>query len=712
MIKNAAYRTSLNNKTALPAREITHSSEKMATGDRASRLHILIDRCVRRYAEREVNSPTKEMEKSLLLSLSQVLREIRSWITEIGSDVSSVSALVRVLFLVCRIVRLGYCSYLISFVQQEEETGAASYGPESEEYLCLQRLVADLVGLLSMKNVHVQHLAGNILVEVSESLVEYVGRQWGDFIRLLCDSLRLAVMNCSPVPAVSSATGFESPDLHSFGSDALKCKLQKANWCTVSAIFRVLRDILKRLRQEENEELLDVYLESVNSTLAKITWCRVDTFCSHSNHHERNSKGHNGSIASSEEVTVFLGSFVQFLCSVVQQDRFAEDSDGFGPTHLILEKTIDLVPDLLRWCQPKLESQSGSCMQRYLVHKLMVLMIRLTYQSNIKCTILLSWLQYLQRHFQGFLQHNLTGLKPVQDNCLEGSPFFVSLSDREVNETHSKHLQRLSVFLFLRCSFTMLYSSRHTDKHCEFNCRKKAMEKMSNWIERQIPGNTFCDHSTYTKKSVDFSTSFVRLFMHEDDLLFKVLLQFLSVPLHAEELQVGFNAEDLSFQTKEQIILFRLSILFNPVILFCIFLSELHYDHQVLLDYLISKDIGASCAEYLLRLILFSQVICISRVNFSRCLRAVCDSWTLFVEFPFEGNVDASSSKRRKYSLETCEVEQNRKLCSQAYEDAKDCLLSLQKSVVKLHQKNLFPYNPEALLRRLSRFQELCLLHE
>lgn len=43
---------------------------------------------------------------------------------------------------------------------------------------------------------------------------------------------------------------------------------------------------------------------------------------------------------------------------------------------------------------------------------------------------------------------------------------------------------------------------------------------------------------------------------------------------------------------------------------FSVFYCQLHYDHQVLLDYLISKDIGASCAEYLLRLIIFSLVIC------------------------------------------------------------------------------------------------------
>lgn len=186
---------------------------------------------------------------------------------------------------------------------------------------------------------------------------------------MLCDSLHLAFIDICPIPAVSSATGRGSPNV-------LKCKLQKANWGTVSAIFQVLRNILKRLSQEENQELLDVYLESVNSTLAKVPWYRLDAMFSRQHGSgERNSQGHNetlGSIANSEEVSVFLGNFLQFLSSVVQQVSFAEDSDGFEPTHLILQKIIELVPDLLRWCQPKLESQNGSCMSRYLVHKLLV----------------------------------------------------------------------------------------------------------------------------------------------------------------------------------------------------------------------------------------------------------------------------------------------------------------------------------------------------
>lgn len=40
-----------------------------------------------------------------------------------------------------------------------------------------------------------------------------------------------------------------------------------------------------------------------------------------------------------------------------------------------------------------------------------------------------------------------------------------------------------------------------------------------------------------------------------------------------------------------------------------IYCFQLHYDHQVLLDYLISKDTGTDCAEYLLRCVfkLFSS---------------------------------------------------------------------------------------------------------
>ncbi|KAM1128310.1 hypothetical protein ACFX13_038953 [Malus domestica] len=95
----------------------------------------------------------------------------------------------------------------------------------------------------------------------------------------------------------------------------------------------------------------------------------------------------------------------------------------------------------------------------------------------------------------------------------------------------------------------------------------------------------------------DFAKSFLQLYIKEDDVLFKVLLQLLSVLFVPKN---GWKRKREHFRI-QRAIRFFMSYIFNPVLLFHLFLLELRYDHQVLLDYLISKDTGISCAEYLLR---------------------------------------------------------------------------------------------------------------
>ncbi|KAI5319435.1 hypothetical protein L3X38_039143 [Prunus dulcis] len=227
------------------------------------------------------------------------------------------------------------------------------------------------------------------------------------------------------------------------------------------------------------------------------------------------------------------------------------------------------------------------------------------------------------------------------------------------------------------------------------------------------------DHEMYFVECVDFAKSFIQLYIKEDDVLFKVLLHLLCVPCCAEQ----DEKEKVALEDSNGNLLFRVSDLFNPVLLFHLFLLELSYDHQVLLDYLISKDTGISCAEYLLR-----------------CLRKVCDSWSLFVEFLVGGQAtNQSFCKKRKVSLGGSSSwgedslaptknhltflddepdEENENGCKhtqnggQYFKEAKECLLSLKISIEGLHQKNLFPYNPNVLLNRLTRFQELCFEEE
>lgn len=112
---------------------------------------------------------------------------------------------------------------------------------------------------------------------------------------------------------------------------------------------------------------------------------------------------------------------------------------------------------------------------------------------------------------------------------------------------------------------------------------------------------------------------------------------------------------------------------------------------------------------------------------FTRCLRLVSDSWPLFMEFSLSGKVtNQSSDKRRKMLLgssndqfglpsttlknipsleEECKSDleysyQHYETAESHYKKAKECLFSLKTSVENLHQKNLFQYNPEVLLKR------------
>ncbi|KAL4180347.1 hypothetical protein AMTRI_Chr13g91650 [Amborella trichopoda] len=146
--------------------------------------------------------------------------------------------------------------------------------------------------------------------------------------------------------------------------------------------------------------------------------------------------------------------------------------------------------------------------------------------------------------------------------------------------------------------------------------------------------------------------------------------------------------------------------------------SEIRYDHLLLLDYLISKDIGVLCLQYLLR-----------------CLRLVCNSWPIFKGFSMPNHeMNRLCCKRRTVSVDgrdfvgkvqplsssvegisatqpprTGHKKRKGKTSGEStFENAEECLLSLKYALENLHKKNLFPYNPTALLRSFTRFQKFC----
>ncbi|CAL1408777.1 unnamed protein product [Linum trigynum] len=661
------------------------------TGDwELPRLCRLIEELLRPYFEQDAGSVslTREKEKNLLISLSKVYREIQVWIREMEVD-------------------------------SDEETVVSEClsADAHEQHNCLMKVLADLILLLTVDSQYVQHSAGKIVVAVSELLAPSV-RNWDSLVRSLWMCLELIVkhlLSCSPISNANE-------DLH-FGSSSLmvlnRC-LGNADWSTAAHVIQILRNILKNLKEESDGQLLRVYNKYVYPFLSNVPWVRMDEFC------------------TKEPKVVFLGSLISFLCSLVEQTVASESEVHLQDQHSTLPIVINLVPKLFLLCLGKAENRAKQSTFQYFTHKLLMLLLRLSYGTHISCTTLVSWLQLLHDHFEELLLKPMSKVKTCQNDCLEGSPFLSSVSEGEAQHMgHSLHSQRQAILLFLRCCFSLISSTGENTKQLpkahnslsavnmvsdpDFSGRSKGFIELYKWFQAHLRYSFLCGKEMHVDKCILFARSFLQLYLHEDDLLFKVLLQLVTASSCLEQQLEG---KKQTYQDAEEDIGFLVSNAFSPVNLFHLFLSELHYDHQVLLDYLISKDLGISCAEYLLR-----------------CLRVTCSTWHLFIEFSVDENAMHSLSRKKQKILEDgpdFQADQssasptmdtypslNDKVkidtdssCKQnecirlAFIEAKDCLLSLKVSIENLHRKNLFPYNPKALIQRLAKFEELCSNHD
>ncbi|KAF7828769.1 uncharacterized protein G2W53_019933 [Senna tora] len=580
--------------------------------------------------------------------------------------------------------------------------------------------------MLTVKSQFVQHLAVKVLVLTSK-FVSTTGNNWNEFIQLLCCLLEVAIARCGAETSNSDLSDIKF--LKQYG-------LEICDWSMVAGIIQVLRAVFKYLKEDCDDQLVKVYYDSVISSLSKVPWDLLDQYQLCYIDESKNGSSTNllrlSNYNAMEPGIKFLGTFVQLLCSLVDRNDAVENGGDSAKEHSLLVTAVNLVPRLIKWCFDKQGDRLDMCTIQYFRHKLLILMIRLCSYKCLDCSILLSWLKLLHNYFQELLWQPLTQFQSDQGECLEGSPFLLSLSD-EVSGMHSSHLQRQTIFLFLDCFASLISKKGDPTDHCicstlnscltnnsnsesDYCCRRKGLLELYKWLQRHLPTEISINHEKYSDMCVNFMSSFLQLYLGEDDLLFEVLLQLLGI---TSSLQQQFDKEEAAFQDINKDFPFRLLDVFNPVQLFHLFLSEIHYDHQMLLDCLISKDVGISCAKYLLR-----------------CLSLVSNSWNSFVEFPLFGeSLKQSSNKKRKDRSDDSELlaanvtpfimdnkgtipspvknyEEDgeygfKPFYTQGFKEAKNCLLSLKDSVENLHQKNLFPYNPQVLLKRLKKFEDL-----
>lgn len=165
-----------------------------------------------------------------------------------------------------------------------------------------------------------------------------------------------------------------------------------------------------------------------------------------------------------------------------------------------------------------------------------ILMIRLGSFSCLDCSVYLSWLEILHNYFQELLLQPLTQFQSDQGDCLEGSPFLLSLSDGEADGIHSSHLQRQAVFLLLDCSVSLISQRGLKADHCDCStlcscftsnpdpeldhfCSKMGSLELFKWIQKHLPTEISINHEKYLEICMNFMSSFLQLYLCEVCLL-------------------------------------------------------------------------------------------------------------------------------------------------------------------------------------------------
>ncbi|KAK9129647.1 hypothetical protein Sjap_010134 [Stephania japonica] len=668
----------------------------MASSMEHTPLCRLISDSLRPYTDSLSSIPLHQTkEKDLLLLLTNVSRQIKLW-----SDQPDHRSEVQI---------------TVSIGVERDYAHATGF------HDCLADTVSSLAVLLNVGNQYVQHLASNLLVAVFHFLVKSESK-CDRFLHLLSLCVEAAISNVRP--SSHSAT----TDLERDSSGCIlfmKQRMENADLDTADGLLQVMRIVLKHLKKDNAEETASAHILSVIYSVTNIPWNLLDEIFEMPTNGAHVScavnaflKGKSDSLMSR---ILFLGTLLQLFCTLADQCVLI-DTDR----EAALDNIAGLIPKLLSWCFAKQDPASNDISQ-YLRHKILMLMMRLSFLISWKCSDILFWVQLLRKYFSDLLCQPISRSCVDADDCLNGSSFLASIADgEETYRIHTCHLQRQAILLFLKCSLSLVGLSNEADPKCSCDsllgeecCNsEKVLAELLDWLQRHVSVDKFVDNENYTEECRNFALSFVQLYMDEDDFLFEVLLQLSSLPFPAEQVEASDKCKKKVKALKDEI-LFHVSNIFNPVHLFHLFLAELHYDHLVLLDYLISKDIGIRCLQYLLR-----------------ALRTVSNMWPQFVEFQLCGGETSSSSKKRKTSVNDpvfkeriecsssaengafpmvdgqtkrryfgCEVDNQREMMLR---NAKRCLLSLKQSIKDLHSKNLFPYNPAALLRSLDRFELLC----
>ncbi|KAH9301353.1 hypothetical protein KI387_012936, partial [Taxus chinensis] len=481
-----------------------------------------------------------------------------------------------------------------SLIDKVEYLAFCRHGKDIADHSCIELVTENLVFLLVLDSDFISHLAGKILYVLSCYLKE-LDSEWKEFlhhlwislkdvcfkleIQSMCDSANRSCpcamdQRSSTYGAIDKKKPYYIAYLEKEirGSDASNDSTCMKKICIAALrLMQLLRNILKTCHLKI-ENLVDNYLHVTEIYVVDTAWILLNNLCLDDTVSPVKGSSECSLVSVKNqgyhyvEKELVLGSLLQILCSLVHAIAAGHNDAGGNLISQwpLLTKVNEMIPTLSFQCLALHNHPGQNCIADFLRHKLLTLMIRLSDCFLQMPSFYVPWLDLLWEHAADLLCHPLPE-KQIHESSLPGSPFWTSSynCNREFNICKS-HLQSRAVFLLFKCSFVMIREDIETpegssylhgsslETKCESNDTqlnsvgksgsKKAEAALTNWLERQMSCLSFLTGNVLRSRWTTFTSSFLRLFMDEDDLMFQMLLQLLDMPLPLQQEQCDGNS--------------------------------------------------------------------------------------------------------------------------------------------------------------------------
>ncbi|XP_075499786.1 uncharacterized protein LOC142538326 [Primulina tabacum] len=186
--------------------------------------------------------------------------------------------------------------------------------------------------LLSTIHIYGQHSAGKTFVAISKFLI-VPGSGWETFMHLLCLFLELTI-DCDLSSSHKASALAEKKNSNydsSIPNWSLTSKPESAKCYVVTAIIRVLRNILKYLKQYCDSRTMKIYLDSVASLLLNVSWEILSEILVDCNAEASDKDvSLHSKLVHPREMEMLRGILLQFVYSFV--DQIDQVEDGVRPS--------------------------------------------------------------------------------------------------------------------------------------------------------------------------------------------------------------------------------------------------------------------------------------------------------------------------------------------------------------------------------------------